>query len=112
MTLEKAIEHCKSVACEASKCGMEHMQLAEWLEELKQRRAQDQQAADLERIKNDAELIANTIMMGVQSTRYHTCVYDTGRNDFNHSHLVQAARKGVELGLKARMEGCTKSENE
>ena len=59
---------------------------------------------DLEYIENDAELIANKIMIGVQSNRYHTCVYNTGSNDFNHSHLVQAARKGIELGLKARKE--------
>ena len=62
----------------------------------------EQPEADLEHIENDAELIANGIMIGVQSNRYHTCVYNTERNDFNHSHLVQAARKGIELGLKAR----------
>ena len=61
-----------------------------------------QPEVDLEHIENDAELIANKIMIGVQSNRYHTCVYNTERNDFNHSHLVQAARKGIELGLKAR----------
>lgn len=65
---------------------------------------QEQPEVDLEHIKNDAELIANKIMIGVQSNRYHTCVYNTERNDFNHSHLVQAARKGIELGLKARKE--------
>ena len=63
---------------------------------------QEQPEVDLERIENDAELIANTIMIGVQSSRYHTCVYNTGTNDFNHSHLVQAAKKGIELGLKVR----------
>lgn len=65
---------------------------------------QEQPEVDLEYIENDAELIANKIMIGVQSNRYHTCVYNTERNDFNHSHLVQAARKGIELGLKARKE--------
>lgn len=65
---------------------------------------QEQPEVDLKYIENDAELIANKIMIGVQSNRYHTCVYNTERNDFNHSHLVQAARKGIELGLKARKE--------
>jgi len=63
-----------------------------------------QPEADLKLIENDAELIANKIMIGVQSNRYHTCIYNTERNDFNHSHLVQAARRGIELGLNARKE--------
>lgn len=36
MKLEEAIEHCKSIACETSDCGMEHAQLAEWIIELKE----------------------------------------------------------------------------
>lgn len=72
------------------------------LEEIIPSLQQEQPEDDLERIENDAELIANKIMIGVQANRYHTCVYNTGRNDFNHSHLVQAARKGIELGLNAR----------
>ena len=54
--------------------------------------------ADLE---EEAELIANDIMIGVQANRYNTVVYNTKRCDFNHSHLMLAARKGIELGLKA-----------
>lgn len=71
------------------------------LEEIIPSLQQEQPEADLD-IENNAELIANKIMIGVQANRYHTCVYNTERNDFNHSHLVQAARKGIELGLNTR----------
>ena len=53
-------------------------------------------------LEKESELIANGIMIGVQTNKYHTCVYNTTRCDFNHSHLMLAARKGIELGLKAR----------
>ena len=52
-------------------------------------------------LEEEAELIANDIMIGVQANRYNTVVYNTKRCDFNHSHLMLAARKGIELGLKA-----------
>jgi hypothetical protein len=38
MNLEEAIKHCKEVACQEDKCGLEHKQLKKWLEELKIRR--------------------------------------------------------------------------
>ena len=57
-----------------------------------------------EEMKSRAELIANEIMMGVQANKYHTCIYNKTSNDFNHSHLMRAALKGIELGLKARKE--------
>lgn len=58
MTLDEAIKHCEEVAevqeenckhaghdhytkLEASACAAEHRQLAEWLKELKDRRAKD-----------------------------------------------------------------------
>ena len=53
-------------------------------------------------LEKESELIANGIMIGVQANKYHTCVYNTARCDFNHSHLMLAARKGIELGLKAQ----------
>lgn len=55
--------------------------------------------------EKEAELIANGIMIGVHANRYHTVVYNTKRNDFSHSHLMLAARKGIELGLKATQKG-------
>lgn len=64
----------------------------------------DQPEVDLEKLKNKAELIANGIMMGVQANKYHTCIYDKTSNDFNHSHLLRAALKGIELGLNIRKE--------
>lgn len=53
-------------------------------------------------LEKESELIANEIMIGVQANKYHTNIYNTNRNDFNHSHLCLAARKGIELGLKAQ----------
>ena len=53
-------------------------------------------------MEKEAELIANDIMIGVQANKYNTVVYNTKRCDFNHSHLMLAARKGIELGLKAQ----------
>ena len=39
MTLDEAIDHAKEVAkSKCDKCGEEHKQLAEWLEELKRYR--------------------------------------------------------------------------
>lgn len=55
-------------------------------------------------MKSRAELIANEIMMGVQANKYHTCIYDKASNDFNHSHLLRAALKGLEVGLNSRKE--------
>lgn len=55
MTLEDAIKHCKEVAehlslsggCDKSQCGAEHLQLAEWLEQLQcYREVEKQQIAD------------------------------------------------------------------
>jgi hypothetical protein len=34
MTIEEAIDHCEKRACYCDACGMEHLQLAEWLMEL------------------------------------------------------------------------------
>lgn len=44
MTLDEAIQHAREVAsnCSNKECGLEHMQLANWLEELKQRRQKDE----------------------------------------------------------------------
>lgn len=53
-------------------------------------------------VKKESELIANAIMIGVQYVKYHTVVYNMKRCDFNHSHLMIAAEKGIELGLKLR----------
>lgn len=44
MTLDEAIQHTKEVAsqCSDKECSMEYIQLAGWLEELKQRRLKDE----------------------------------------------------------------------
>ena len=42
MTLEEAIDHCEEVAkIECGECAEEHLQLAKWLKELKERRSFD-----------------------------------------------------------------------
>ncbi len=45
MSLEKAIEHALHIAeiCADEECGMQHLQLAEWLTELKTRRDAEQE---------------------------------------------------------------------
>ena len=53
-------------------------------------------------LEKESEYIANGIMISVQSNKYSTNIYNTERNDFNHYHLQMAARKGIELGLKAQ----------
>ena len=53
-------------------------------------------------LEKESESIANGIMISVQSNKYGTNIYNTERNDFNHYHLQMAARKGIELGLKAQ----------
>ena len=41
MTLDEAIAHAKEHSCSNSECALEHKQLAEWLEELKNYRNND-----------------------------------------------------------------------
>lgn len=42
MTLDEAIRHCDEIAAsKCDECGSEHGQLAEWLRELRDRRADD-----------------------------------------------------------------------
>lgn len=56
-------------------------------------------------VEKESELIANGIMISVQANKYGTNIYNTERNDYNHYHLQMAARKGIELGLKAVRKG-------
>lgn len=56
------------------------------------------------KIDHTAEIIANGIMIGVQANKYHTNVYDTNSNDFNHSHLKRAAKEGYEQAQKDVMQ--------
>ena len=88
----KHIKHTRNKFCTEWSCGVLDNILS-FINTLKVKEV------DLE---EEAELIANDIMIGVQANRYNTVVYDTKRCDFNHSHLMLAARKGIELGLKAQ----------
>lgn len=53
-------------------------------------------------LEKESELIANGIMISVQSNKSGTNVYNTERNDFNYYHLQKSARKGIEFGLKIK----------
>ena len=39
MILEEAIKHCEEKACDNTQCALEHRQLAEWLKELQELKA-------------------------------------------------------------------------
>ena len=53
-------------------------------------------------VEKESELIANSIMISVQANLYHTNVYDYEKRCYKHSDLKDAARKGIELSLKAQ----------
>lgn len=55
-------------------------------------------------VEKESELIANSIMISVQANLYHTNVYDYEKRCYKHSDLKDAARKGIELGLKTKGE--------
>lgn len=53
-------------------------------------------------VEKESELIANSIMISVQANLYHTNVYNYEKRCYKHSDLKDAARKGIELGLKTQ----------
>lgn len=55
-------------------------------------------------VEKESELIANSIMISVQANLYHTNVYDYEKRCYKHSDLKDAAKKGFELGFKAKGE--------
>ena len=56
MTLDEAKEHCIEVSknCQNEQCGLEHKQLANWLEELRQYREREERAI---KMKTAASLV-------------------------------------------------------
>ena len=54
MTLEEAIKHAEEKAKYGGKCGEDHAQLAEWLKELKERRAAELEKRTEERTETHA----------------------------------------------------------
>lgn len=58
MTLDEAIQHANEVAttCADKECSLDHKQLAEWLEELKQRRLKDELAIQMKKAAEIAGL--------------------------------------------------------
>ena len=57
ITIDEAIEHCYEVADKkCDDCGKEHLQLAKWLEELKEsREIINRQKAEIERLRMQGE---------------------------------------------------------
>jgi hypothetical protein len=54
MMLEEAIQHCRERALSCDACGGEHLQLAQWLEELLQyRRTEADRRAELHEVKSE-----------------------------------------------------------
>lgn len=103
MTLEEAIEHCKEVAKESREaalsyarenayetaisckaCGHEHEQLAEWLEELQQRRGRATELAALESLRKQ--------------------INETGRVRGISGTIVQSVRPCVASGVRAAIQ--------
>ena len=54
MTLEEAIRHAEEKAKRGGKCGEDHAQLAEWLKELRERRAAEPEKRTKERTETHA----------------------------------------------------------
>lgn len=59
--------------------------------------------------KTEIQYIANRILIGVQESRYGTCIYNTGRNDFNHGHLLRAADNGYQAAVDRACEWLKKN---
>lgn len=103
MTIEEAIQHCKDVAkekryecaeCtevqdyrsaeECNECAEEHKQLAEWLEELQQRRGRATELAALESLRKQ--------------------INETGRVRGISGTIVQSVRPCVASGVRAAIQ--------
>lgn len=94
----KSINSCPFIYAELGSEKLDEGELNAYNEMLSFINTLEVKEVDLEK---ESELIANSIMISVQSNKYGTNIYNTERNDFNHYHLKMAARKGIELGLKA-----------
>lgn len=53
MTLDEAIQHCIDKSQNCNKCGEEHKQLAQWLQELKEYRKMKEFEKDIMNTKSD-----------------------------------------------------------
>ena len=70
MTLEEAIDHCEEVAKkECGECAEEHLQLAKWLKELKERRTIDWDKAPSQVARDIARIVENEQDMRIQPKR-------------------------------------------
>ena len=59
MTLDEAIQHCEEKGCYNTECAIEHRQLAEWLQELKKYKEEEQNICT---IKGFAAVDENCVM--------------------------------------------------
>lgn len=88
MTLDEAIRHCEEVAdnCAVAECEMEHKQLAEWLKELKQRRAEQRWIPVEEKLPENEKCVLWTeevrFVDGQRRNRVCTAYYDNENQDW------------------------------
>lgn len=80
MTLDEAIRHCEEVVdrCAVTdgdlKCEMEHRQLAEWLKELKQRRAEQRWIPVSERMPEDEYVLISKIPSKISGSKWSVAI--------------------------------------
>jgi len=99
MTLDEAIQHAREVAQSGcSECCKEHEQLAEWLEELQQRRAAEQDSLDamrsqIEKVvrteRDDGDWYAALLQDG-SWTHFHEMNDILRRFIFDSTHAVRS----------------------
>ena len=88
MTLDEAIRHCEEVAdrCAVAECEMEHRQLATWLKELKQRRAEQRWIPCSEKLPENEKCVLWTeevrFVDGQRRNRVCTAYYDNENQDW------------------------------
>lgn len=65
MTIDEAIKHCEEKSCGNNACALEHKQLAEWLNELKELRLMD----NIQKIREKIVRLKSNLMYGACSSQ-------------------------------------------
>ena len=65
MTIDEAIKHCEEKSCGNNACALEHKQLAEWLNELKELRLMD----NIQKIREEIVRLKSNLMYGACSSQ-------------------------------------------
>jgi hypothetical protein len=109
MMLEEAIQHCRERALICDACGGEHLQLAQWLEELLQyRRTEAARLAELHEVKSelcaykDTGLTPEEIIQA--ANRRHDCKIDCLLKKYNElKERLEKYQDDEEKGLMAHL---------